>query len=208
MTTACRSSWHIDTRTQPEPGDRVVCCGLPTGHDGDHDEMVDGEAGVNTWPQRQRFNPRIVEYVNVPRDQYEALRRVAEAARPSFADVSTINRQRCERWHPNFPNDGWTGSDWSNAMAGEAGEACNKVKKLRRLDFDITQAAGDTRQQLLADLATEIGDTFLYLDLLAQFYGLDLLTCVVDTFNRVSVREGFPERLVTAVDALDARDTP
>lgn len=113
----------------------------------------------------------------------------------TFQAVSEVNRMRCERWHPDFPNDGWTGSDWSNAMQGEAGEAGNKVKKLRRLDFGLTQAAGDTREQLLADLATEIGDTFMYLDLLAQFYGLDIATCVVDTFNRVSEREGFPERI-------------
>ncbi len=113
----------------------------------------------------------------------------------TFREVSATNRARCERWHPGFPDDGWTGADWSNAMAGEAGETCNKVKKLRRIEFGLQQAAGDTKEQLLADLATEIGDTFMYLDLLAQHYGLDLATCVVNTFNRVSVREGFPERL-------------
>lgn len=31
-------------------GDRVVRCGLPAGHDGDHDEMIDGEPG-NSWPR-------------------------------------------------------------------------------------------------------------------------------------------------------------
>lgn len=112
-----------------------------------------------------------------------------------FRAVSAINRARCERWHPGFPDDGWLGSDWSNAAAGELGEACNVVKKLRREDAGIVQAAGDKRDELLAKLATEIGDTFLYLDLLAQFYGLDMAACVVDTFNRVSTREGFPERL-------------
>lgn len=116
----------------------------------------------------------------------------------TFAEVSATNRARCERWHPGFPADGWTGADWSNAMAGEAGETCNVVKKLRRLDFDLTQAAGDTRPDLLAKLALEIGDTFVYLDLLAQHYGLSLAECVVATFNRVSVREGFPERLPAA----------
>lgn len=133
----------------------------------------------------------------------------------TFAGVSSTNRARCERWHPNFPFDGWTGSDWSNAMQGEAGELAealqalilgnavaahtglvgNVVKKLRRVELDLNQAAGDTRAGLLAQLATEIGDTVMYLDLLAQHYGLDLGQCVVDTFNRVSIREGFPERL-------------
>jgi hypothetical protein len=36
----------------------------------------------------------------------------------------------------------------------------------------------------------------MYLDLLAQKAGLSLNRCVLDTFNRVSAREGFPERLV------------
>lgn len=113
----------------------------------------------------------------------------------TFQHLSEINRKRCERWHPGFPNDGWTGADWATAMAGEAGETCNVVKKFRRRDFGIQQAAGDTHDGLRAKLATEIGDTLLYLDLLAQHYGLDLETCVRDTFNRVSDREGFPERL-------------
>jgi hypothetical protein len=43
--------------------------------------------------------------------------------------------------------------------------------------------------------ATEIGDTFIYLDLLATFYELSMERCVVDTFNRVSEREGFPDKI-------------
>jgi hypothetical protein len=116
----------------------------------------------------------------------------------TFVEVSTTNRARCERWHPGFPDDGWTGADWSNAMQGEAGETGNIVKKLRRIEFGLTQAAGDTHQDLLTKLAVEIGDTFVYLDLLAQHYGLTLADCVVATFNRISHREGFPERLPTA----------
>lgn len=115
----------------------------------------------------------------------------------TFDAVATVNATRANRWHDGFPdsNDGWVGADWSNAMAGEAGETCNVVKKLRRIETGIQQAEGLARHELLDKLATEIGDTFLYLDLLAQFYGLDTATCVRDTFNRVSRREGFPERI-------------
>lgn len=115
----------------------------------------------------------------------------------TFRAVSNINRQRCERWHPGYPDsaDGWSGADWSNAAAGEMGETCNVVKKLRRIENGMQQAAGDTQADLLGELATEIGDTFIYLDLLAQYYGLDIAECVADTFNRVSRREGFPERI-------------
>jgi hypothetical protein len=34
----------------PVPGDRIVRCHLPADHAGDHDELIDGEAG-NWWPQ-------------------------------------------------------------------------------------------------------------------------------------------------------------
>lgn len=115
----------------------------------------------------------------------------------TFRDVAEINATRAKQWHRGFPDssDGWTGADWSNAMAGEAGETCNVVKKLRRIETGIQQAEGLSRRELLDKLATEIGDTFLYLDLLAQFYGLDTGICVRDTFNRVSRREGFAERI-------------
>jgi uncharacterized protein YabN with tetrapyrrole methylase and pyrophosphatase domain len=142
----------------------------------------------------------------------------------TFAEVSSKNLQRANRWHPKFPDadDGWTGADWSNATQGEGGEmmeavqalllagsatkhlglAGNIVKKMRRLDTHINQAEQSEIEDeiyyaMLKDkLATEIGDTFIYLDLLAQFYGLDIEDCIVDTFNRVSEREGFPERII------------
>lgn len=121
----------------------------------------------------------------------------------TFQAVSTVNAQRASRWHNGFPNheDGWTGADWSNAMCGEAGKTANVVKKLRRFETGIQQAEHsaledeDVREVLLSLLAVEIGDTFMYLDLLAQFYGLNIAECITTTFNRVSEREGFPERI-------------
>lgn len=118
--------------------------------------------------------------------------------------ISEINRQRANRWHNGFPRnaDGWSLADWSNAMQGEAGEAGNVVKKIRRLETGLRQAEQGTaadeamRSILITKLAMEIGDTFIYLDLLAQAAGLSLNRCVIYTFNRVGVREGFPERLV------------
>jgi NTP pyrophosphatase (non-canonical NTP hydrolase) len=122
----------------------------------------------------------------------------------TFRRVSAVNAKRAARWHRGFPNheDGWTGADWSNAMCGEAGEAANIVKKIRRIDISIQQAEQKNHPDeaymamLRQKLATEIGDTFIYLDLLAQFYGLKMEKCVAETFNRVSDREGFPEKIV------------
>lgn len=141
----------------------------------------------------------------------------------TFQTVSDTNAKRADRWHKGFPNheDGWTGADWSNAANGEGGElveavqalllasgasahlglAGNVVKKLRRVETSVTQAEqGDAESEaytalLKQKLATEVGDVFLYLDLLTQFYGLSMARCVVDTFNRVSDREGFPEKI-------------
>lgn len=113
----------------------------------------------------------------------------------TFLDLAEVNRQRVERWHPGFPYDYWTGADWSNAVCGEAGEMANVVKKLRRRELGTHDAVGIPEDELKRMLATEIGDTAVYLDLLAQFYGLRLEDCIRDTFNRVSIREGFPERL-------------
>lgn len=119
------------------------------------------------------------------------------AAALTFAEVSAVNRERAGRWHPGFPEDDskWTGADWSNAMCGEAGEAANVVKKLRRLEFGLRGALDPTEAELRAKLADEIADVFCYLDLLATYYGVDLPAAVVSKFNRVSELQGFPERL-------------
>ena len=44
-------------------------------------------------------------------------------------------------------------------------------------------------------LANEIADVTLYLDLLADHYGIDVEAAIRRKFNIVSERQGFPERL-------------
>lgn len=116
----------------------------------------------------------------------------------TFDKVSEANKVRCNRWHPGFPDDNtWTGADWSNATCGEAGEMANVVKKLRRLETGTGPGVDDPPEDVLRSmLADEIADVFTYLDLLATFYGIDLPAAVVAKFNRVSVRQGFPDRLL------------
>lgn len=109
--------------------------------------------------------------------------------------VCATNLERAKRWHPNFPNDGWTGADWSNAMCGEAGETANIVKKLRRDDLGLQAAVQGSRGDLLVKLGDEIADTFLYLTLLAAHYGVDMPAAIVAKFNAISIREGFPDRM-------------
>jgi NTP pyrophosphatase (non-canonical NTP hydrolase) len=132
-----------------------------------------------------------------------------EAAKPpglTFAQLAQVNIKRCRKWHD--PEE-WSAQMWGLAMTGEAGEfataivalltvgaagqVANALKKLRRHDDGISQITD--REVLLRNVAMEIGDTAVYLDLLAQRLGLKFEDCIRDTFNRVSEREGFPERL-------------
>ena len=136
--------------------------------------------------------------------------------------ISEINRERCARWHDGGGE--WFASDWSNALAGESGELqeavlallgaqylivlgartgalCNTVKKVRRHETHVDRIATgksyntpelDDLEQRVKD---EIADVFLYLDLLADHFGLELEDCIFPKFNQVSLAQGFPERL-------------
>jgi NTP pyrophosphatase (non-canonical NTP hydrolase) len=81
-------------------------------------------------------------------------------------------------------------------MAGETGEACNAVKKLRRHE-DGTNTTKDpaTEEECIADVAVELADTVIYADLLAARLGIDLAEAVRSKFNAASVLCGADERL-------------
>ena len=114
----------------------------------------------------------------------------------TFDMVSQINRARASRWHPGFPDDDtWSIADWSNAMCGEAGEAANVVKKIRRHEDNLHGVGDPTEPELRKMLAHELADVFLYLDLVATKAGIDLPAAIVEKFNIVSDRQGFPEKL-------------
>jgi len=126
----------------------------------------------------------------------------------SFDELREANVTRCKRWHPHFlmgrdaglsAMEEWSGADWSNAMCGEAGETANVVKKLRRIETGTDQGPDDPSPDRLREmLADEIADTVTYADLLAAHYGIDLGAAIASKFNRVSERQGFPDRLALA----------
>lgn len=128
----------------------------------------------------------------------------------TFEELHRVNAARCSRWHgegwdqhdtllgERVARDHWSGADWSNAMQGEAGEAGNVVKKLRRLELGLwgNRKPGDgEREALVNKLALELADTLIYADLTATYYGIDLAAAVIAKFNAVSIEAGFPERL-------------
>lgn len=116
-----------------------------------------------------------------------------DGERLSFEAIRIANVSRCERWHGLKD---WSPLEWAGAMCGEAGEAANVAKKLKRIDGDVRSANNPaTREIALQKLSEEIGGTFMYLDLLAARCGLSVAQCIRTEFNRISEREGFPERL-------------
>jgi NTP pyrophosphatase (non-canonical NTP hydrolase) len=133
--------------------------------------------------------------------QFLTARELAERSNQAltFAAFSVVNGARCNRWHAGGLAE-WSVTDWSNAVAGELGEACNAIKKLRRIETGAQNINDPGRQlterdQAIAAIGAEIADTFIYLDLLAQRLGLSLEAEVVKKFNATSERYGFPERL-------------
>jgi NTP pyrophosphatase (non-canonical NTP hydrolase) len=107
----------------------------------------------------------------------------------SFENLRIQNIKRCEDvFHPV---DSWSPTDWATAMAGECGEACNEIKKLRRLDgADKDIDTPFNREQLKNKTAKELADLIIYADLLAARMDIDLGQAVVDKFNEVSEKRG------------------
>jgi len=112
----------------------------------------------------------------------------------TFEQVAAINVDRCLVWHPGGLAE-WSALEWAGAMCGEAGEAANVAKKIKRVDTGLKGSNKMTRDELVEKLKKEIGDTYLYLDLMAQREGLTMEECVRYAFNMTSEKEGFPQRL-------------
>jgi len=127
-------------------------------------------------------------------DGHWSILAVAPIAPVDFARLRAANATRVQRWH-GPTSEPWTGADWSNAMQGEAGEAGNVVKKLRRAETGAVNDGDPSRDELIAALADEIADIVIYLDILAAHYDIDIPEAVRSKFNRTSERYGFPERL-------------
>ena len=92
-----------------------------------------------------------------------------------FRRLRQANVTRCTKSYHSV-ND-WSPTDWACAAAGEMGELCNLIKKLRRGENVPKQ-----------DVAGEIADTIIYLDLLAARLGIDLTEAVINKFNETSQR--------------------
>lgn len=105
----------------------------------------------------------------------------------SYGDLASANKHRQEIW-------GQKDAMFAAVeLAGEVGEALNVVKKLER---ERQGMAGS--RATLEDLADELGDVAICLDLLAQRYGINLEKAIATKFNKTSRKMGFPVEMVEA----------
>lgn len=122
--------------------------------------------------------------------------RIAELEQRLTFEVLEANLSRVARWHSLERSP----LEWASAMAGEAGEACNAAKKLKRIDGGLKNISEPSRWLTDRDAAAraiglEVADTIIYGVLLCARAGVDLPACIRDAFNKKSEEYGFPERL-------------
>lgn len=112
----------------------------------------------------------------------------------AFATLRHANEARDEEWN--------TGAEKISLafrgveLAGEAGEACNVIKKLERATLGIAGSRAS-----LADLAAELADVVICADLIAMHAGIDLEAAVVGKFNATSVKYRLATRITLAEEA-------
>lgn len=100
----------------------------------------------------------------------------------TFRQFQALNARRCDEAFEHGVDD-WPVQNWALAIAGEAGELCNLVKKVIRGDFTLTEK----RQ----DILREVADVITYCDLLMSHLDADTRDEVMRKFEEVSSRIGW-----------------
>jgi len=112
-----------------------------------------------------------------------------------ITEFQKVNESRKMRWH----KDGdWEYDSWTNAMAGETGEACNITKKMRRLMTDLPNKEDgldvSNLEELKYKLSKEVADSIIYGLLILSKLGIDASEIIADVYDQKSIEYGFPER--------------
>lgn len=114
----------------------------------------------------------------------------------TFDQLTDANRRRLPLFknrqgqpaHTEPDGSDWNLAEWTNAVAGEVGEACNLAKKIVRGDFG---APGSLEYKLaLRELAKEFADVVTYADIACTRAGHQLGQVTREKFNEVSERVG------------------
>lgn len=105
----------------------------------------------------------------------------------TFNALRFANVQRNQEWDPEGKI---VGLFRSTEFAGEAGEVCNKVKKLERERLGLPGS-----RCTFFELAAELADSAITLDLVAMHYNVALDEAVRLAFNAKSEEHGFLTRI-------------
>lgn len=109
----------------------------------------------------------------------------------SLYALRCANRRRQALWDVEQELRGAMGLLYrSNELGGEVGEALNKVKKYVRQMLGIR---GSTTT--LLEIADELADVVICVDLLADDLNIDLASAVRNKFNLTSTERGYPVQL-------------
>lgn len=104
-----------------------------------------------------------------------------------------FKNRRGQPAHTSHDGSDWSLAEWTNAIAGEVGEACNLAKKIIRGDFG---PEGSTEYAAAClELAKELADVVTYADIACTRAGHKLGQVVLDKFNEVSERVGCAVRI-------------
>lgn len=104
----------------------------------------------------------------------------------TFREFQLMNQLRCEEAFGHavaFDNETWPLQNWALAIAGEAGELANVVKKVLRGDHTVAEAR--------EDILREAADVMTYCDLLITSLYADTGETVMAKFREVSKRVGW-----------------
>jgi NTP pyrophosphatase (non-canonical NTP hydrolase) len=107
-------------------------------------------------------------------------------------ELRGANAARQAEWDPD---DKITLAYRGNELAGEVGEACNVIKKLARERLGIRGS-----RSTVGDLADELADVIICVDLIAMSEGIDLDAAVSRKFNWASEKYGLKTRLASEHD--------
>jgi len=123
----------------------------------------------------------------------------------TFREIIDANLSRVEKWHSLAD---WSTLEWAGAMCGEAGEAANFAKKLKRVETEITNhdkrmfGVDKPKDELVVlyrkGVLKEYADTVIYGVLMCARAGAtrdEIVASIREVFNTKSEEYGFPERL-------------
>ena len=101
--------------------------------------------------------------------------------------LRAANIERDNLWDPNRKIDTMFRA---LELAGEVGELCNDIKKLKRAELGLKGS-----RTSLCSVSREIADVLVTLDLLAMNLEIDLETAVTEKFNHTSNLHKFSTQL-------------